>query len=86
MGESKPPAHPPARLCCAVLYALQFVGISPFGTDAFLRNRLRAHLQQIKQDDVEIENEGLENLTEEELRAVGGRVDGRAGVPCARGG
>ncbi|PNW72719.1 hypothetical protein CHLRE_15g639150v5 [Chlamydomonas reinhardtii] len=46
----------------------QFVGISPFGTDAYLRNRLRQHLQQIKHDDFEIEAEGLENLTEDELR------------------
>ncbi|KAG2426023.1 hypothetical protein HYH02_014884 [Chlamydomonas schloesseri] len=46
----------------------QFVGISPFGTDTYLRNRLRAHLQQIKHDDYEIEREGLENLTEDELR------------------
>lgn len=46
----------------------QFVGINPFGTDAFLRTRLRQHLQQIKQDDYEIEQEGLENMTEDELR------------------
>lgn len=25
----------------------QFVGINPFGTDQFLRNRLRAHLMQV---------------------------------------
>lgn len=36
----------------------QFVGISTLGTDTFLRSRLRAHLQQIKADDWEIENEG----------------------------
>ncbi|KAJ9505326.1 hypothetical protein QJQ45_005737 [Haematococcus lacustris] len=48
----------------------QFVGISPFGTDSFLRSRLRAHLATIKQDDCEIEEEGLENLTEEELRSA----------------
>ncbi|EFJ43438.1 hypothetical protein VOLCADRAFT_106866 [Volvox carteri f. nagariensis] len=46
----------------------QFVGINPFGTDQFLKNRLRAHLQQIKHDDYQIEREGLENLTEDELR------------------
>ncbi|GLC36768.1 hypothetical protein PLESTB_000785100 [Pleodorina starrii] len=46
----------------------QFVGINPFGTDQFLKNRLRAHLQKIKHDDYEIEREGLENLTEDELR------------------
>jgi len=45
-----------------------FVGISPLGTDAFLRSRLRKHLSQIKKDDYEIEQEGLENMTEDELR------------------
>lgn len=48
----------------------QFVGIAPFGTDGFLRSRLRAQLQQIKQDDYAIEQEGLENLTDEELRVA----------------
>eukprot|EP00798_Chlamydomonas_sp_ICE-L_P023294 gene23294-30530_t len=54
------------------LYAFvkKFTGISPFGTDAYLRTRLRSHLSQIKKDDYDIENEGLENLTEEELRAA----------------
>lgn len=33
----------------------QFVGITPFGTDAFLRNRLRAALAKIKQDDMDIQ-------------------------------
>lgn len=46
----------------------RFVGISPFGTDAFLRSRLRSHLQRIKEDDRDIQEEGLENLTEDELR------------------
>jgi len=36
-----------------------FVGISPLGTDAFLRSRLRKHLSQIKKDDYEIEQEGM---------------------------
>ena len=48
------------------------MGLAPFGTDAFLRTRLRTHLQQIKRDDYQIEKEGLENLTEEELRSVRG--------------
>uniref|UniRef100_A0A7S0S1J7 Mitochondrial proton/calcium exchanger protein n=1 Tax=Chlamydomonas leiostraca TaxID=1034604 RepID=A0A7S0S1J7_9CHLO len=46
----------------------QFVGISSLGSEPFLRSRLRAHLSQIKADDYEIENEGLENLTDDELR------------------
>jgi LETM1 and EF-hand domain-containing protein 1 len=46
----------------------RFVGIQPFGTDAFLRNRLRSHLHRIRDDDVDIQEEGLESLTEDELR------------------
>ncbi len=46
----------------------RFVGIQPFGTDAFLRARLRLHLKEIKEDDREIKEEGLDNLTEDELR------------------
>eukprot|EP00889_Picochlorum_renovo_P007674 jgi/Picre1/34704/NNA_002172.t1 len=46
----------------------RFVGISPFGTDAFLKTRLRSHLIEIKSDDQEIQEEGIENLTEDELR------------------
>ncbi|KAL4859684.1 Mitochondrial proton/calcium exchanger protein [Chlorella vulgaris] len=46
----------------------RFVGIQPFGTDAFLRSRLRRHLLEIKEDDKDIQQEGLESLTEDELR------------------
>ncbi len=46
----------------------QFVGITPFGTDAFLRSRLRQHLAQVKRDDLDIKAEGLDNLTPDELR------------------
>lgn len=46
----------------------RFVGLAPFGTDAFLRARLRSHLQQIKEDDRDIQEEGLDSLTEDELR------------------
>ena len=46
----------------------RFVGISPFGTDAFLRTRLRSHLLEIKADDRDIQEEGIESLTEDELR------------------
>ncbi|KAK9807532.1 hypothetical protein WJX72_001831 [[Myrmecia] bisecta] len=48
----------------------RFVGISPFGTDAFLVARLRTHLARIKQDDRAIKEEGLDSLTEEELRSA----------------
>lgn len=46
----------------------KFAGIQPFGTDAFLRNRIRAHLRQLKEDDREIREEGLAALTDAELR------------------
>jgi len=46
----------------------RFVGIQPFGTDPFLRARLRSHLQGIKEDDREIQEEGIDRLTEDELR------------------
>ena len=48
----------------------RFVGIQPFGTDAFLRARLRRHLQEIKEDDRAIQEEGLDNLSEDELRTA----------------
>ena len=48
----------------------RFVGISPFGTDSFLRARLRSHLQDIKEDDREIQAEGMASLSEDELRTA----------------
>lgn len=48
----------------------QFVGITPFGTDTFLRNRLRAQLSKIKQDDFDIQAEGIASLNEDELRTA----------------
>ncbi len=52
----------------------QFVGITPFGTDSFLRGRLRQHLAQIKRDDLDIKAEGLDSLTAEEMRQACRRV------------
>ncbi|KAF5741575.1 LETM1 and EF-hand domain-containing protein 1 mitochondrial isoform X1 [Tripterygium wilfordii] len=46
----------------------KYMGISPYGTDAYLRYMLRKRLQQIKKDDLMIKAEGVESLTEEELR------------------
>ena len=46
----------------------RFVGIQPFGTDGFLRARLRNHLREIKEDDSDIQKEGLDSMTEDELR------------------
>ncbi|KAI4353172.1 hypothetical protein L6164_002143 [Bauhinia variegata] len=46
----------------------KYMGISPYGTDAYLRYMLRKRLQQIKNDDKLIQSEGLESLSEAELR------------------
>ncbi|XP_022996896.1 mitochondrial proton/calcium exchanger protein-like isoform X1 [Cucurbita maxima] len=46
----------------------KYMGISPFGTDAYLRFMLRKRLQEIKNDDRMIQLEGLESLSEAELR------------------
>uniref|UniRef100_A0A9I9CUR7 Mitochondrial proton/calcium exchanger protein n=1 Tax=Cucumis melo TaxID=3656 RepID=A0A9I9CUR7_CUCME len=46
----------------------KYMGISPFGTDAYLRFMLRKRLQEIKNDDRMIQLEGVESLSEAELR------------------
>ncbi|KAL5578599.1 hypothetical protein UlMin_011041, partial [Ulmus minor] len=46
----------------------KYMGISPFGTDAYLRYMLRKRLQRIKEDDKLIQAEGVESLSEAELR------------------
>ncbi|KAF9679266.1 hypothetical protein SADUNF_Sadunf07G0122100 [Salix dunnii] len=46
----------------------KYMGISPFGTDAYLRYMLRKRLQRIKTDDRLIQAEGVESLSEAELR------------------
>ncbi|KZV37352.1 leucine zipper-ef-hand containing transmembrane protein [Dorcoceras hygrometricum] len=47
----------------------KYMGIGTYGgTDAYLRYMLRKRLQQIKIDDAMIQSEGIESLTEEELR------------------
>ncbi|KAJ6366652.1 hypothetical protein OIU77_003103 [Salix suchowensis] len=46
----------------------KYMGISPFGTDAYLRYMLRKRLQRIKNDDRLIQAEGVESLSEAELR------------------
>ncbi|CDP04140.1 unnamed protein product [Coffea canephora] len=46
----------------------KYMGIKPFGTDAYLRHMLRMRLQKIKEDDKMIKAEGVESLSEEELR------------------
>ncbi|XVE84391.1 hypothetical protein DITRI_Ditri17bG0008800 [Diplodiscus trichospermus] len=45
----------------------KYMGISPFGTDAYLRYMLRKRLQRIKNDDKLIQAEGVESLSEAEL-------------------
>ncbi|KAK7295223.1 hypothetical protein RJT34_18128 [Clitoria ternatea] len=46
----------------------KYMGISPYGTDAYLRYMLRKRLQEIKNDDKLIQAEGVESLSEAELR------------------
>ncbi|KAM1046391.1 hypothetical protein ACFX13_026474 [Malus domestica] len=46
----------------------KYMNISPYGTDAYLRYMLRKRLQRIKADDKLIQEEGVESLTEDELR------------------
>ncbi|KAK4366945.1 hypothetical protein RND71_014825 [Anisodus tanguticus] len=46
----------------------KYMGINPFGTDAYLRFMLRKRLQKIKTDDKMIKAEGVESLSEDELR------------------
>jgi len=46
----------------------KYMGIRPFGTDNYLRFMLRKKLQDIKNDDKMIQAEGVESLSEEELR------------------
>lgn len=45
----------------------RLVGIQPFGPDTILRHRLKSKLNQIKQDDLEIVEEGVDSLDDEEL-------------------
>ncbi|KAK8541796.1 hypothetical protein V6N13_137613 [Hibiscus sabdariffa] len=46
----------------------KYMGISPYGTDAYLRYMLRRRLQEIKSDDKMIQAEGVESLSEAELQ------------------
>ncbi|GJT81858.1 LETM1 and EF-hand domain-containing protein 1, mitochondrial-like protein [Tanacetum coccineum] len=46
----------------------KYMGIGPYGTDAYLRYMLRKRLQKIKDDDKMIQAEGVESLSEDELR------------------
>ncbi|XP_027346144.1 mitochondrial proton/calcium exchanger protein-like [Abrus precatorius] len=46
----------------------KYMGISQFGTDAYLRYMLRKRLQRIKEDDKLIQSEGVDSLSEAELR------------------
>ena len=57
-----------ARLHMLTASSLQFLSLNALGTAAFLRMRLRAHLNEIKADDIEISEEGIEDLTDDEFR------------------
>ncbi|KAL2941398.1 Mitochondrial proton/calcium exchanger protein [Bienertia sinuspersici] len=46
----------------------KYMGIMPFGADAYLRFMLRQKLRKIKEDDRMIQAEGVESLSEAELR------------------
>ncbi|KAG9137018.1 hypothetical protein Leryth_013867 [Lithospermum erythrorhizon] len=46
----------------------KYMNISPYGTDAYLRYMLRNRLRKIKEDDKMIQAEGLESLSDDELR------------------
>ncbi|XP_058731598.1 uncharacterized protein LOC131603317 [Vicia villosa] len=46
----------------------KYMGINPFGTDAYLRYMLRKRLRSIKEDDKLIQEEGVDSLSEAELR------------------
>ncbi|XP_059435949.1 uncharacterized protein LOC132168883 [Corylus avellana] len=46
----------------------KYMGISSYGTDAYLRFMLRKRLQEIKNDDKLIQAEGVDSLSEAELR------------------
>ncbi|KAG0485105.1 hypothetical protein HPP92_009184 [Vanilla planifolia] len=46
----------------------KYMGITHIGTDKYLRFMLRKKLQRIKEDDKLIQREGVESLSEEELR------------------
>nr|DAD25165.1 TPA_asm: hypothetical protein HUJ06_026629 [Nelumbo nucifera] len=46
----------------------KYMGINPYGTDAYLRYMLRKRLRWIKNDDRMIRAEGIESLSEAELR------------------
>ncbi|KAL3698919.1 hypothetical protein R1sor_016941 [Riccia sorocarpa] len=48
----------------------KYMGIQPYGTDAYLRYSLRTKLNWIKTDDRLIKAEGVESLSEAELRAA----------------
>uniref|UniRef100_A0A1D1XQF2 LETM1 and EF-hand domain-containing protein 1, mitochondrial n=1 Tax=Anthurium amnicola TaxID=1678845 RepID=A0A1D1XQF2_9ARAE len=46
----------------------KYMGIQPYGTDKYLRYMMRRKLQQIKNDDKLIQAEGIESLSDSELR------------------
>lgn len=46
----------------------KLLGMKPFGPDALLRYQLRSRLDQLKKDDIQIREEGIDNLTVEELQ------------------
>ena len=48
----------------------KFVGLSPYGTDSYLRRQLKDKLKELKLDDKVIAREGVESLSVAELQSV----------------
>lgn len=50
---------------------MQFLSLPTIpSTEAILRTRLQAHLVELRADDIEIKSEGIENLTDDEMRSA----------------
>jgi len=65
----------------------QYMGLTPYGADAFLRFQLRTKLTAIKEDDRRILWEGVDELTMDEIReACQVRAIARDKGQVARGG
>lgn len=50
-----------------LLNICRYMQIRPFGTDAFIRRQIRSKMNSLQVDDLLIDQEGVENLTYEEL-------------------
>jgi LETM1 and EF-hand domain-containing protein 1, mitochondrial len=46
------------------------MNLNAFGTDNFLRGTIRSRLTQLRRDDLQIDNEGIDSLSTSELQAA----------------